>query len=78
MGNYLQICRRLTHASVVIQQHALPTASAVDPPIRGQQTKVAAASVHVAAGGQLTFNHTNEIRRSQAVQIKSEKEQMQS
>lgn len=70
---FLQIFRRLTHASVVIQKHTLPAASAVDPPIRGQQTKVATASVHVPTGGQLTFNnnHTNEIRWAETVQINS-------
>lgn len=58
--NFSQIFRRLTHASVVIQKHTLPTAGAVDPPIRGQQTKVATASVHVPTGGQLTFDNNHE------------------
>lgn len=48
---------RLTHASVVIQKHALPAAGAVDPPVGGQQTKVAAAAVQVPTGGQLTCDN---------------------
>lgn len=45
----------LTHASVVVQQHSLASARAVDPPVRREQAEVATASVHAAAGRQLTF-----------------------
>lgn len=47
--------RGLTHTSVVVQQHSLAAARAVDPPVRREQAEVAAASVHAPAGRQLTF-----------------------
>lgn len=52
----VDVCRvGLTHASVVVQQHSLAPARAVDPPVWREQAEVAAASVHAAAGRQLTF-----------------------
>lgn len=45
----------LTHASVVVQQHSLASARAVDPPVRREQAEVTAATVHATAGRQLTF-----------------------
>lgn len=42
--------------------------------MRGEQAEIAAASIHVAAGGQLTFSdsQTEVIRRPDAIKVKSE------